>query len=257
MTPGEYLAKWRHAAGSIRKGATAAEVVRLHGISHPTAYTLVRLIRAGVKVEKNPRKRSGPGQGRKPIPAAEYLARWSGVVDALKAGLTNRAIKETTGACGPTVRHVMRFMRDDGWTRPMTIKKVSPKKERPPRIPKPPNLPMTRDERLAKYPEIVRWLRAGKTRKQIAKLEGVSIATIQTVRRAMQANSEIVESKRSEWVIPRRKVMTRVEFLERHSDAAFWLRAGKTNAQAAKLAGVSYSTVTIVKRAMRDNGEVL
>jgi hypothetical protein len=70
MTPCEYLANWRHAAESIRKGATAAEVVRLHGISHPTAYALIRLIRTGVKEEKNPRERSGPGPGCKPIPAS-------------------------------------------------------------------------------------------------------------------------------------------------------------------------------------------
>jgi len=86
MTPGEYLAKWRQAAGSIRKGATAAEVVRLHWIGHPAAYKLARLIRAGVKEEKNPRERSGPGPGCKPIPASEYLARWGPVVDALEAG---------------------------------------------------------------------------------------------------------------------------------------------------------------------------
>jgi uncharacterized protein YerC len=190
MTPGEYLAKWRDAAESIRKGATKAEVVRLHGISRPTIYTLIRLIESGAKEDKNPRERQGPGAGRKAIPAAEYLARWSPVVEALKAGLTNRAIKETTGACGPTVRHVMRFMTAAGWNRPVTIKKERPKKERPPRVPAPPRLAMTRAERLEKHSDAVFWLRAGKTIAQAAKLAGVSHSTVVVVKRALRSNGE-------------------------------------------------------------------
>jgi hypothetical protein len=47
---------------------------------------------------------------------------------------------------------------------------------------------MTAEERLQKHSGVVSWLRAGKTMKQAAKLEGASVNTVRVVRRVLRAN---------------------------------------------------------------------
>lgn len=50
--------------------------------------------------------------------------------------------------------------------------------------------------------------------------------------------------------------MTTEERLQKHSGVAFWLRAGKTMAEAAEQEGVSVNTARVVRRALKAQGEV-
>lgn len=50
---------------------------------------------------------------------------------------------------------------------------------------------MTVEERLQKHSGVVFWLRAGKTMKHVANLEGVSINTVRIVKRALITQGEI------------------------------------------------------------------
>lgn len=106
----------------------------------------------------------------------------------LKAGHTTAEIKREHGICAETVRHIRRFMLDDGWVAPISEKK---KKVTPLREPRPPKVGMTKEERLQKYSGVVFWLRAGRTMKQAAKLGGVSLNTVGVVRRALVRDGEI------------------------------------------------------------------
>jgi len=142
------------------------------------------------KPARTPRFGPGTGSGRRPIPADEYLARWSQVVEALKAGMAVRAINKQYGAVPETVRHVRRFMEAGGWTPPP--KPPRPMIVRPKPEPKPPRVGMTVEERLQKYPGVAFWLRAGKTMPEVAKLEGVSLNTVRIVKRAMVAQGEVL-----------------------------------------------------------------
>lgn len=45
-------------------------------------------------------------------------------------------------------------------------------------------------ERLEKYPNVVFWLRAGRTMKQVAALEDVSVNTVRVVKRALVSQGE-------------------------------------------------------------------
>ena len=142
-------------------------------------------IRTSIPMSKSastpsPGSRSGPGP--KPISDADYLIRWSGIVESLKAGMIAARINEKFETCGHTVLRVRRIMEAGGWTPP-----ERPKYARPKREPRPPKPGMTADERLAKYPGIVAQLQGGKTRAEVAALEGVSINTVRVVRRALAA----------------------------------------------------------------------
>ncbi len=135
----------------------------------------------------------GPGSGRKPIPDDVYLVRWSGIVESLKAGQITAEINVKYQTCGETVRRVRRIMVAGGWIPP---KRERTKVVRPKREPRPPRVGMTSEERLEKYPGIVGWLRAGKTRVETAALEGVSVNTVRVVKRALGAQGKVPESKR-------------------------------------------------------------
>lgn len=104
--------------------------------------------------------------------------------------MTVRAIKEQHGTCAETVRHIRRFMVAGGWT--PAPKPARPKVVRPKPVPKPPRVGMTAEERLQKHAGVVFWLRAGKTMKQAAGLENVSVSTVKIVRRALVAQGEVL-----------------------------------------------------------------
>ena len=140
------------------------------------------------KTLRPPQFGPGTGSGRRPIPADLYLLRWSPVVEMLKAGRSVREIKVKHGACPETVRHVRRFMIGDGWTPPVHVAK---RIERQKVEPRPPRLGMTQEERLQKCSGVVFWLREGKTVKQAAELEGLSVNTVRVVRRALVARGEL------------------------------------------------------------------
>lgn len=184
MTFGEHLAKRRLVVEAIKAGATNARIVRLHGISAPTINRLRRYLETRADYDSNTRIGRRPGSGGKAIPAAEYLIRWSPVVEALKAGMTARAIKRKFGTCTETVSHVRRFMVEGGWTPPPQPVKPGETRLRPPR--------MSGANLMAKYPDVVFWLREGKIIAQAAKLAGVSYPTARTVKRAMRANGEVL-----------------------------------------------------------------
>ncbi len=127
------------------------------------------------------------GQGRRAIPSDVYLLRWSHIVEALKAGQSTPELKRTHGICAETVRHIRRFMMEEGWTPP---KREPAEIVRPVREPAPPRVGMTAEKRLQKYSGVALWLRAGKTMAQAAEQEGVSVNTVQVVRRALVAQGE-------------------------------------------------------------------
>ena len=126
-----------------------------------------------------------PGSGCRPIPSDVYLRRWNSVVEMLKAGHSVAEIKRTHGICSETVRHVRRFMTEGGWSPPARINPPRPAPE-----PRPPKVGMTMVERLEKYPNVVFSLRAGRTMKQVAALEDVSVNTVRVVRRALTSQGE-------------------------------------------------------------------
>lgn len=136
-----------------------------------------------------PQPPPGQGRGRRPIPADTYILLWGPVVVSLKTGLSTAEIKRKHGTCAETVRRIRKIMMAGGWVPPIREK---PKKERPVREPRPPRVGMTKEERLQKYPGVASGLRAGKTMKQVAELEGVSVNTVRVVRRALLSQGEVL-----------------------------------------------------------------
>jgi len=108
----------------------------------------------------------------------------------LKAGHSTAAIKVKHGTCSETVRHIRRFMIDEGWTPPVRVVKAIVRSKPEPR---PPRVGMTVEERLQRHSGIVFWLREGKTMKQAAELEGVSVNTVRVVSRALLVQGELCD----------------------------------------------------------------
>ncbi len=141
------------------------------------------------KPARTPQFGPGNGSGRRPIPADLYLTRWNSVAESLKAGLSTAEIKVKHGTCAETVRRIRGLLLDEGWIAPMRVPK---KKVRPPREPKPPRVGMTVEERLRKYSRIADCLRAGMTMAQAAQQSGVSVKTVQVIRRGLVAQGEVL-----------------------------------------------------------------
>jgi len=134
---------------------------------------------------RTPQFGPGTGSGRRPIPGDLYLSRWRPVVESLKSGSSTAEIKRKHGTCGETVRRVRRIMMDQGWA---PVKRVPEKVVRPVREPRPPRLGMTPGQRLQKHPGVAFWLQAGRTMKQVAAVEGVSVNTVRVVKRALRGS---------------------------------------------------------------------
>ena len=108
-------------------------------------------------------------------------------------------------------------------------------------------------------------LKAGMAVRAINQQYGAVPETVRHVRRFMEAGGWTPPPKPPRPMIvrpkpepkPPRVGMTLEERLQKYSGVVFWLRAGKTMPEVAKLEGVSLNTVRVVKRALVARREVL
>ena len=115
-----------------------------------------------------PNKDAGPG--REAIPDDQRLRDWAAAVKQIKAGDSVGSIKANGGPCPETIRKIKAAMKRQGWTEPKK-KQVKPKRTT-----------MGREQRLAKYPKIVKDLLAGKSVKFAAANSGVSWNVARSIR---------------------------------------------------------------------------
>ncbi len=124
--------------------------------------------------------------------------------------------------------------------------------------------PIPDDLYLLRWTPVVESLKAGLSTVEIKAKRGTCPETLRRIRRIMMDDgwtppkrdpTKVVRAAREPG--PPRVGMTTEERLQKHSGVAFWLRAGKTMAQAAHQEGVSVNTVRVVRRALVAQGEVL